>query len=156
MAINQDYKDLFKIFNRDKVQYLIVGAYAVIYYTEPRYTKDIDIWINPTPKNAQRTWNALKKFGAPLINLTINDLLNPRMIYQIGIEPNRIDILMGIAGVKFSTAWGKRKKTKYDNEPIPIINIDDLIKAKEAANRPHDKIDLKKLKVYKSLKKRKK
>jgi hypothetical protein len=152
MAINQDYKDLFKLFNQYKVQYLVAGAYAVIFYTEPRYTKDIDIWINPTPLNAKRAWNALKEFGAPLKDISVNDLCNSHMIYQIGVEPNRIDILMGIPGLEFQSAWEKRQKTKYDNVNISIINIEHLIKAKKTANRPQDNIDLKRLETIKSSK----
>jgi len=145
MPLNSDYKDLFKTFNTHKVQYLVVGAYAVIYYTEPRYTKDIDVWVNPTSQNAKRVWAALAKFGAPLKNIRSEDFSNPDLVYQIGIEPNRIDVMMGISGVKFTAAWKKRKKSKYASIPINIIGIKDLAKAKKKANRDQDIIDLKNL-----------
>ena len=105
MALNKDYEDLLHLFNTEGVRYLIVGAYAVIYYTEPRYTKDIDIWIESSSDNAQRVYQALKKFGAPLKELTLSDLTNPDLVYQIGIEPNRVDILMGMENINFTDAW---------------------------------------------------
>ena len=73
MSVNSDFKDLFSIFNTEKVEYLIVGAHAVIFHAEPRYTKDIDIWINPTSANAARVWKSLQEFGAPLQNISEND-----------------------------------------------------------------------------------
>ena len=146
MAANKDFKDLFKTLKEYKVQYLVVGAYAVIYYTEPRYTKDLDIWVNPTSKNAESLWKALSKFGAPLKNVSIDDFCNPDLVYQIGIEPNRIDILMGIKGINFISAWKQRKRSKYDNIPMNIMHIKDLIQAKKKAGRKQDIIDLQNLK----------
>ncbi len=75
----------------EKVDYLVVGAYAVTFYAEPRYTKDIDVLVRPSPDNARRVWEALARFGAPLENVTLDDFTNPDLVYQIGIEPNRID-----------------------------------------------------------------
>jgi hypothetical protein len=90
---NRDFRDLLQCLNEAGARYLIVGAYAVIYHSEPRYTKDLDIWTEPTPDNAGRVWNALVQFGAPLADLTIADLTNPDVVFQMGIEPNRIDII---------------------------------------------------------------
>lgn len=105
MLIPLDYRDLLRLLNKHKVQYLIVGAYAVIYYTEPRYTKDLDIWINPQTKNAQRVWKALKEFGAPLRGIQPEDFTFKNLVYQIGVAPIRVDIMMGITGVEFTLAW---------------------------------------------------
>ena len=143
MSINQDYRDLFRHFNDAGVRFLIVGAYAVIYHAEPRYTKDIDLWIRPDSENAQKVYAALKKFGAPLADLTVQDLSNPEMVYQIGIEPNRIDILMGIGGPSFDELWERRCTDKYGDQPITILSLEDLIQAKKIANRPEDQKDLK-------------
>jgi len=93
MPIPSDYKELLKILNRHRVRYLIVGAYAVIHYTEPRYTKDLDIWVEPEIKNAKRVYEALKEFGAPLKDISVADFANKNLVYQIGVEPVRVDII---------------------------------------------------------------
>ncbi len=149
MKLSPDYKDLFKIFNKYKVKYLVVGAYAVIYYTEPRFTKDIDLLVEPEVKNAEKVYKALSKFGAPLNNIKIKDFINKDLIYQIGVAPIRIDIIMKLPGVKFRNAWKRRKQTLYDKVRINIIDIRDLINAKEKIKRPQDILDLKKLKKKK-------
>lgn len=145
MPFNRDYKDLFRILNEYKVRYVVVGAYAVMYYTEPRYTKDVDIWVEPTPPNAKKVWQALAKFGAPLKGVTIDNFCNPHLVYQIGIEPNRIDIMMGVPGLEFQQAWKNRVRSRYGKENIYILNMKDLIIAKKTAKRSQDKIDLEKL-----------
>ena len=145
MPANKDYKDLFKILNEEKVEYLIVGAHAVIYYAEPRYTKDLDIWVNPSQENSKRVWKALSKFGAPLTEITLKDFQDSELIYQIGIEPNRIDILMGVAGLDFEVAYSNKSLSTYDGEPINILNKKDLIKTKKTTGRAQDIIDIENL-----------
>ncbi|HFE63687.1 MAG TPA: hypothetical protein ENK14_04625 [Caldithrix sp.] len=148
--INSDLIDLLRLLNENQVKYLIVGAYAVIYYAEPRYTKDLDIWVEPSKKNAQKLWKALAEFGAPLENVTIADFQNPEIVFQIGVEPNRIDILMGIEGLTFKTAWKRRLKIQFDSVKVSILSIDDLITSKIMAGRLQDKLDLKYLKKAKN------
>lgn len=145
MAVNKDFEDLLRLLNSVRAKYLVVGAYAVIFYTEPRYTKDIDIWIEPTPKNAEKVYHALKRFGAPVKNLTIEDLTNPNLVYQIGIEPNRIDILMGIAKLPFNRAWKGRRVSRYGRQRIYFLGREDLIRAKKQAGRPQDQLDARQL-----------
>ena len=145
LTANRDFKDLFNILNEEKVEYLVVGAHAVIFYGEPRYTKDLDVWINTTSENAEKVWRALSKYGAPLQDITTQDFTDTDLIYQIGIEPNRIDIHMGIAGVNFKTAFRKRECSTYDGIPINIISKKDLIKAKKAVERAQDILDIKSL-----------
>jgi len=145
MPANPDFKDLFKVFNEENVEYLVVGAHAVIFYVEPRFTQDLDVWVNPIVENATRVYSALKKYGAPLINITNESFTDPELIYQIGIAPNRIDIIMEIAGVEFSDAWKNRVDSTYDNVPIHILGKSDLIKAKKATGRPQDLIDIERL-----------
>jgi hypothetical protein len=99
--ISTDYRDLFRALNRFKVKYLVVGAYAVIYYTEPRFTKDIDIWVDFNEDNVGKLYQALKVFGAPLKNISIKDFMNESMVYQMGVAPVRIDIMMGLPEIKF-------------------------------------------------------
>ena len=148
MSHNEDFKDLFKILNEEHVDYLIVGAHAVIYYTEPRYTKDIDVWVAPTKDNAKRIWKALAQFGAPLANISIDDFTNEDLVYQIGLAPNRIDILMGISGIEFKEANKNRVESTYAGEKIYLLSKSDLIKAKRASNRKQDQLDLEKLQDY--------
>ena len=142
MSHNPDFKDLFKSLNAAEVEYLIVGAHAVVFYSEPCYTKDLNIWVNPTPVNAIRVYNALRDFGAPLKGIQAEDFTREDMIFQIGVAPNRIDILMGIKGVVFAEAWPNRKHSSYDTVPIAILGKEDLVKAKRASNRPQDQLDL--------------
>ena len=156
MAVYPDFEDLLRCLNAAKARYLIVGAHAVSFYTEPRYTKDLDIWIDPSPENAAKVYKALGKFGAPIKNLCVEDLTRPNLFYQLGIAPVRIDIIMSISRVNFSDAWKKRKPTRFGNIQVNIIGIEELIKSKKAVMRPQDRIDLSKLAKSKKLKTRKK
>jgi len=127
-----------------------VGAYAVTFHAEPRYTKDLDIWVEPTPENAKKVWEALTAFGAPLDDVSVEDFGNQSLVYQIGVEPNRIDIMMNVPGVVFPEAWENRVESSYGEEKVNIIAIDDLILAKRTANRDQDKIDVKNLEKVKN------
>jgi hypothetical protein len=91
MNVNSDLRDLFKTLNACHVRYIVVGAHAVVYYTEPRYTKDLDLWVDASPENAARLFKALAVFGAPLHGITEQDLTNTELVYQVGVEPNRVD-----------------------------------------------------------------
>ena len=142
MEINPDFRDLLRALGACRVRYLVVGAYSVIYHTEPRFTKDIDIWVEPTAENAARTWRALAAFGAPLDGLRVADLRNPDLVYQIGVAPIRIDIMMGVPGVRFATAWRNRVRARYAGIAVNIIGRRDLMRAKRVAGRPQDLIDL--------------
>jgi predicted nucleotidyltransferase len=133
----------------------MVGAYAVIYYTEPRYTKDLDIWIEPTIENAKRVYNALKEFGAPLKDITFEDFTNKNLFYQIGVAPVRVDIIMGISDLEFSKAWKSRKRANFEGIKVNIIGIDDLIKLKEKTKRDIDKMDVNILKLKLKLRREK-
>jgi hypothetical protein len=99
MPASLHFKELLRKFNEHQVKYLVVGAYAVMKYTEPRYTKDFDIWVEPVSANAQRVFAALAEFGAPMNEVQVEDFANPELVFQIGIEPLRIDIMMGIKGL---------------------------------------------------------
>lgn len=148
MEVNKDFEDLLHHFNAVGAKYLIVGSYAVIFYTEPRYTKDIDVWISPDPQNAERVYAALRKFGAPLRNVDVSDFMNPQMVYQVGVEPGRVDVLMGLEGFTFEDVWRRRVVNRYGREKVYLLNKEDLIRAKNAAGRPMDKIDVAKLKQW--------
>ncbi len=154
MDLNQDYKEILRILNEYKVRYLIIGAYATIYYTEPRYTKDIDIWIERDLENAANLYEALKKFGAPLRNISKEDFMGKGTIYQIGVEPVRVDILADLSGMSFKRAWTARVKARYDDVPVNVVGLNELIKAKEKAGRKQDELDLEKLLLVKKGRKR--
>jgi predicted nucleotidyltransferase len=130
-----------KIFNDNQVEYLIVGGYAVIRYTEPRYTKDIDLWVRADKQNAAAVFKALKDFGAPLSGMSENDFAYEGYFYQVGIPPVRIDILMSITGLKFDEAWNQRVETDFDGVKANFISREDLITAKLAAGRPQEILD---------------
>lgn len=154
MAIHQDFEDLLRCFNAARVRYLLVGAYAVSLYTEPRYTKDVDILVDTAPENAERVLEALQRFGAPVRELSVDDLTNPELVYQIGVAPVRIDIMMGIDGVDFVRAWPKRKTVPFGKTRAYVLALDDLIKAKRASARPQDRLDLQKLSKARAERKR--
>src|SRR5262245_14391789 len=155
MKWNQDYYDMFKILNTENVSYLIVGAHAVGFHVEPRTTKDLDIWVDPSPDNVHRLVSALAEFGAPLESMQEKELCNPEIVYQIGIPPNRIDIIMGLEGVTFGEAWKNRAETLYDGEKVFVISREDLIKVKRSAGRPQDLQDVQALEASQKTKRKK-
>jgi len=145
MGANRDFKDLFAAFADAEVRFLVVGAYAVMHHTEPRYTKDLDVWVEPTGENARRVMLALASFGAPLQGVVAEDFTDPTVILQVGIEPNRFDVLTAIAGLEFPVAWERADRVTYDGVSIRILSLADVIAAKRAAGRPQDRLDLKRL-----------
>lgn len=145
MLVHSDYEDLFKILNDKKIKYLVVGAYAVMYYSQPRFTKDIDVWIVPDLNDVNRVYDALKKFGAPLRGIKSENFRDKSMILQIGVAPVRIDIMLDVPGISFQSAWKNKKRILYGKTPIYILGKTDLITAKKKAGRPQDKIDIEKM-----------
>jgi predicted nucleotidyltransferase len=123
-------------------EFLVIGAHAVAAHGYLRGTRDLDIWVRPTPENAGRVWRALLEFGAPMLDLAVHDLSTPGTIYQLGTEPVRIDLLTQPAGVEFDRAWANRVEVKVNGEPFPFIGKDDLIASKRAAGRKQDFLDL--------------
>jgi len=144
-VISSDYEDLFKTLNAHKVKYLVVGAHAVIFYSVPRYTKDLDIWIPAALNDPKRVYEALKAFGAPLRDIAPGDFQNPKMFLQIGVAPVRVDILVGLPGVSVQEAWKHRRRSRYGRTPINILGLGELVRSKKAVSRPQDKLDLTKL-----------
>jgi hypothetical protein len=145
MFVNSDFTDLLNLFNDNNVRYLVIGGYAVIQYGEPRFTKDLDLWISTDKENAGAVYNALKLFGAPLAGLTEEDFAEEGYFYQMGNPPIRIDILMGIPGGDFEQAWGHRNQVDFGSVTVPFISKDDLIKVKLASGRIQDISDAKAL-----------
>ena len=145
MLTSPDFKELLNLFKKHNVKYLVVGGYAVMLYTEPRFTKDLDLLISVEIKNATAVYNALKEFGAPLANLSVKDFNQEGYFYQMGRPPMRVDILMSIPGVKFSSAWSRRKQLTIDGIEMNFISKEDLIASKKASGRAQDLIDVKNL-----------
>ena len=143
--LSSDYEDLFSTLNAHKVKYLVVGAHAVMFYSEPRFTKDMDVWVPIALNDPRRIFAALKAYGAPLKGLVPEDFRDPAMFLQIGVAPVRVDILGSLPGVTAEEAWKHRKRSRYGKTPINILGLAELIKAKQTAARPQDKLDLKKL-----------
>jgi hypothetical protein len=145
MAENPHYRELLQLLNEFDVEYLIVGGFAVMKYGEPRYTKDLDVWVHNSPQNSLRLVGALKKFGAPLEHdgITAETFTEKQVVYQIGIAPVRIDILTEITGVEFPDAWGKRVASTFFGVPVHFISLDDLRTNKRALGRSSDLRDLK-------------
>jgi hypothetical protein len=110
-------------------------------YTEPRYTKDLDIWVEPSPTNAERVFKALADFGAPMEEVTPKDFTNEELVFQLGIEPHRIDVLMAVKGLGFAEAWNRRVTSEFDGEGMTLVSKQDLLVAKEAMGRPQDLLD---------------
>lgn len=136
--MSSDFEELLKIFNDNEVRYLIVGGYAVMLYTEPRYTKDLDLWVEATPENASKVWRALVEFGAPLSNLAVNDFAREGFFYQMGRPPVRVDVLMSVDAVKFADAWPRREQSLLGAQPAWFISRADLLKNKRASGRHID------------------
>ncbi len=144
--MNSDFKDLLQALNDAGAEYLVVGGYAVIEHTEPRYTKDIDVWVNNTRENAERVLTALTEYGAPISDLTVEYLASDDAFFQIGVAPVRIDILGNLVAVEFADCWDRKLVAEVDGMPVNYIGILDLIKNKEASGRPMDLIDVERLK----------
>jgi len=140
--MNSDFKDLLKAFNDAGVRYLVVGGYAYAEHVEPRYTKDLDVWIERTVENADRVLAALRSFGAPLRELSKDDLISPGTLYQIGLPPNRIDIITQLEEMDFSECWNRRKTGQIGELAVEYISAHDLMENKERTGRPHDLADL--------------
>ncbi len=133
----QDFEDLLDLLSTHGVRYLIVGGLAFIYHAKPRYTKDIDLWIDPQPENVALANTALGEFGSPAL-ITADQ---PEEILQIGVAPNRIDILLDLGGFPFARAWDSRIEAAYGRAAANWIDIDSLIEIKSAIDHPRHQED---------------
>jgi len=124
-----------------RADFLLVGAYALAVHGFPRATGDLDIWVRADSDNARKVLYSLAVFGAPLDDLTVDDLSKPGIVFQIGVEPSRIDILTAISGVEFGHAWERRVLVDVDGVCINVIGRDDLVVNKRASGRPKDIAD---------------
>ena len=143
--LNQDFKEFLQSLNNNGVRYLVIGGYAVAFHGYPRYTKDIDIWIELSSDNAERLVRALDDFGFGSLNLTSQKFLQPHKVFQLGHPPRRIDILTSPAGVVFDDCYVRRIESTIDGVLVPFLSLDDLKAAKQAAGRHQDLADLENL-----------
>lgn len=147
--LNKDYKDILQIFIDNKIQFLVVGAYALGAYGYPRATGDIDLWVMASPENSAKVYKALVQFGAPMSQINEKTFSEQGIIFQIGIAPRRIDVITKINGVDFQQAWTARQEIIIDSLKVPFISKQDLIKNKESTGREKDRLDAQQLRKNK-------
>src|SRR3989338_1751513 len=142
MKTEKDFEELLKLFNKNKVRYCIVGAYAVAFYAEPRYTKDMDIFVEPDKDNARRIIKSLTEFGFKSLTLEEKDLIRKGKIIQLGYEPVRIDLITSIEGCDFKEVWKNRAVGTYGKQKALFIGLNELIKNKKKSGRKQDSVDV--------------
>lgn len=145
MELSQDFKEFIKLLNTHKVEYLVIGGYAVAIHGFPRATGDIDFWINPVSENAKRIINALIDFGFGSLDISVDDFVKENNVVQLGYPPYRIDIITGISGLNFIECFASRKEVEYDCEKINFISLHHLKINKLQTGRDKDHLDLKNL-----------
>ncbi len=154
MVLDENFKEFIKLLNANDVKYLVVGGFAVAYHGYPRYTKDIDFWIWANPDNADKLLKTVHDFGFGALGLQKEDLIDENNVIQLGYEPNRIDLIMGLDNLDFETCFAQRQDAEFERLPIYFLNLDDLIKNKLSTGRLKDKVDAQTL-VKKNNKKKK-
>ena len=142
MNIEKDYEDFLRLLNEHEVRYCIVGSFAMAVHARPRYTKDMDILVDPTVANARKVLDVLKEFGFASPEVTEQDFLDPDTVVQLGYGPVRIDLLTSIAGCRFDEAWGNRVVARYGSIEAIFIGKRELAAAKRASGRTQDLADL--------------
>ncbi|HVE69835.1 MAG TPA: nucleotidyltransferase [Thermoanaerobaculia bacterium] len=145
----KDFKELLAALLRRDVRFVVVGAHALAFHAKPRYTKDLDVFVEPSRTNAAKVVEALEEFGFTGIGIGPADFETPGRIVQLGVPPNRIDLMTRIDGVSFEEAWASRVEGGYGGIRVPYIGYDDLVRNKSAARRPQDLADLEILKLAK-------
>lgn len=145
MPLNKDLREFVELLNSNKVDYLVVGAFAVAWYGYPRFTADLDIFIRPDSNNAQRLLEALQQFGFGALGIESGDLTAVGQVVQLGVKPNRIDILTSVSGVGFEEAWQERVQGTLDGIPVTFIGRTALIRNKESTGRAKDRGDAEEL-----------
>jgi hypothetical protein len=148
MRVEKDFEEFIKLLNFHKVKYLVVGAFALIYYTHPRNTGDIDFFVETSPENAKKILRVLNDFGFESLDLKEEDFVKPDSIIQFGFIPNRIDIITEISGITFDEAYRNKVEGKIGNQEVSFISPADLLRNKKAAKRTKDVADAELLEKY--------
>jgi len=142
MEVYRDFKELLELFNAHRVEYLIVGAYALAVHGVPRATGDLDLWVNPTPENASRILGALEEFGVGGLDLSVADFVKPEHVVQLGVQPVRVDLVTAIDGVRWDKAWQGRFAGEYGSVPTHYLGRQEFVANKRASGRQKDLADL--------------
>ena len=140
--LNEDYRDMLRALSEEGVSYLLVGAYALAVHGYPRATMDIDLWVMPSAANAEAVLRALRRFGAPLGGLSVEDLQQDGTVFQIGVAPRRIDILTTATGLRFENAYARSVPVGIDGTDVRVLSVPDLIANKRATGRHKDLADV--------------
>jgi len=143
MELSRDLKEFFRLLAAHEVDFMLVGAHAVAVHAFPRNTGDIDFWIRRSEENAKRVLDALDEFGFGGLGLNIADLMDPNAMIQLGVEPNRIDLLTFLTGLDFDECAKRSVSAAYEGVPVKVIGFDDLVENKRATGRDKDLLDLK-------------
>jgi hypothetical protein len=138
MPLNKDLREFVELLNANKAEYLVVGAFAMAFYGVIRYTGDLDIFVRPTAENAERILRALSQFGFGSLGIETRDLQSPDNVIQLGVTPNRIDLLTSLSGVTFDEAWTTRTHANWDGVATHFIGVAVLIRNKEHTGRTRD------------------
>ena len=144
-SLNRDFRDILSSFNAERVEYMVVGAYALAAHGLPRSTGDIDLWVRPTSDNAQRVERALIAFGAPTDQFSRSDFESDDLILQLGVPPGRVDIITSIESVSFDEAWPNHIVVVLDSISVPVLGRGELLRNKRAVGRPQDQADVARL-----------
>lgn len=142
LPIPTDFVEMLSALSDAGADHLLVGAHALAVHGRPRATGDLDLWIRPTPDNADRVWQAFIQFGAPLQDLGPADLQEPDIVIQFGVSPVRIDILTSLSGLDFQSAWERRETVQLSGLQVPVLAREDLILNKRTTGRLQDLADV--------------
>jgi len=145
MPLSKDLREFLALLNSNEVEYLVVGAFAVAYHGFPRFTADLDLLVRPSEANARRILAALDEFGFGSLRIEIVDLVSPGKVVQLGVKPNRIDILTSISGIEYDGAWNTRVQGNLEGIATQFIGRDSLIRNKESTGRAKDAGDAEEL-----------
>ena len=149
MVLNNDFREFIASLNENNVRYLIVGGYAVGFHGYPRYTKNLDVWIEVSNENAENVVKALNQFGFGAVGFKADDFLKPDEFMQLGYPPNRIDLITSCEGIDFQTCYANKMQIKIDGLKIDFIDYENLLKNKRTVGRPQDLADVSNLKPLK-------
>ena len=148
MPLNDDWSEFLRALISTETRFLLIGGLAIAVHAEPRFTEDLDVFVEPTPENAQQLLRALVEFGFGSVAPTVDQLAEPDRVWMLGLKPRRIDVLTGISGVSFADAARDRVVVAVGSQLIPVISRRALLKNKRASGRPKDLLDVELLKKY--------
>ncbi len=145
IKLTQDFKEFLNLLNSEKIEYLLIGGYAVALYGHVRPTKDMDVWVSIAPANLDRLITALIKFGFARDQMKKERFTGPQTVFRMGFPPNRIEIITVISGVDFDQCYPRKTMLEIDGVTVPVISYDDLARNKSASNRLTDRADVEQL-----------